>query len=101
MSKAAVKASTYDVIRSPLITEKSTILGELNKYSFKIAPSATKKQVKEAVEAIFEVEVKKVNVLNVKGKVKRFRGRIGKRSGYRKAIVTLPEGKTIDVLGGA
>lgn len=101
MSKTAIKASTYDIIRSPIITEKSTVLGELNKYSFKIASYATKVQVKEAVEQIFGTEVKKVNVLNVKGKTKRFRGRLGKRPGYRKAIVTLPEGKTLDVLTGA
>lgn len=100
MSKTALKASTYDIIRSPLITEKATLLGELNKYSFKVSATATKPQVKEAVESIFNVEVKKVNILNVKGKTKRFRGRLGKRSGYRKAIVTLPEGITIDALGG-
>ncbi len=90
----------YDVIHKPLITEKSTILGQFNKVTFRVRTDATKKHIKEAVEKLFNVEVKAVNTINQQGKVKRFRGRIGKRNDFKKAIVTLAEGQTIDVMGG-
>ncbi|KMO37130.1 50S ribosomal protein L23 [Methylobacterium variabile] len=90
----------YDVIVSPVITEKATNLSELNKVVFRVAPKATKPQIKEAVEKLFEVKVKSVNTLVTKGKSKIFRGQRGQRSDVKKAIVTLEEGQTIDVTTG-
>ncbi|GJD63001.1 MULTISPECIES: 50S ribosomal protein L23 [Methylobacterium] len=90
----------YDVIVSPVITEKATNLSELNKVVFRVAPKATKPQIKEAVEKLFEVKVKSVNTLVTKGKTKMFRGQRGQRSDVKKAIVTLEEGQTIDVTTG-
>lgn len=90
----------YDLIRKPIITEKTTILSEQNKYTFEVQDSANKVEVKSAIENIFNVKVKKVNMLNVKGKVKRFKGRIGRQSDVKKAIVTLEENHTIDLSGG-
>ena len=90
----------YDLIRKPLITEKSTILGEQNKHVFEVAPAANKGSIKKAIEEIFDVKVKSVNILNQKGKVKRFKGIIGRRSDVKKAIVTLETDHTIDLAGG-
>ncbi|MET7243181.1 50S ribosomal protein L23 [Methylobacterium sp. EM32] len=90
----------YDVIVSPVITEKATNLSELNKVVFRVAPKATKPQIKEAVEKLFEVKVKSVNTLTTKGKSKMFRGQRGQRSDVKKAIVTLEEGQSIDVTTG-
>ncbi|AWB21888.1 50S ribosomal protein L23 [Methylobacterium currus] len=90
----------YDVIVSPVITEKATNLSELNKVVFRVAPKATKPQIKEAVEKLFEVKVKSVNTLTTKGKAKMFRGQRGQRSDVKKAIVTLEEGQSIDVTTG-
>ncbi|ACL56899.1 50S ribosomal protein L23 [Methylobacterium nodulans] len=90
----------YDVIVAPVITEKATNLSELNKVVFRVAPKATKPQIKEAVEKLFEVKVKSVNTLVTKGKTKMFRGQRGQRSDVKKAIVTLEEGQTIDVTTG-
>lgn len=90
----------YDLIKRPLITEKTTILSEQNKYTFVVAEIANKASVKSAIEKIFEVKVKKVNVLNVKGKKKRFKGRIGTQSDIKKAIVTLEKDNVIDYSGG-
>jgi len=90
----------YDVIVSPVITEKATNLSELNKVVFRVAPGATKPQIKEAVERLFEVKVLAVNTLVTKGKEKVFRGRKGRRSDVKKAIVTLAEGQSIDVTTG-
>ena len=90
----------YDVIVSPVITEKATNLSELNKVVFRVAPKATKPQIKDAVEKLFEVKVKSVNTLVTKGKAKMFRGQRGQRSDVKKAIVTLEEGQTIDVTTG-
>jgi len=90
----------YDLIRKPIITEKSTILGEHGKYVFEVSPSSNKISIKKAIEEIFGVKVKAVNVLNQKGKVKRFRGVIGRRSDVKKAIVTLEKDHTIDLAGG-
>ena len=95
-----VKLSHYDVIRAPVITEKSTILSENNQVVFRVADDATKPQIKEAVESLFKVKVTAVNTINVKGKTKRFRGRMGRRSDVKKAIVTLAEGQTIDIATG-
>lgn len=90
----------YDVILAPHITEKSTLLSENNAVVFKVAESATKPQIKEAVEALFDVKVAGVNTIVQKGKVKRWKGRPYKRSDVKKAIVTLAEGQSIDVTSG-
>ena len=90
----------YDVIVSPVITEKATNLSEHNKVVFRVKPDATKPQIKEAIERLFDVKVKSVNTLVTKGKVKMFRGTRGQRSDVKKAVVTLEEGQTIDVTTG-
>lgn len=95
-----MKPEHYDVILSPVITEKATMLSEHNQVVFKVAGSSTKPAIKAAVEAIFNVKVTGVNTLVVKGKVKRFKGRTGRRSDVKKAIVTLAEGAKIDVTTG-
>ena len=90
----------YDIILSPVITEKATIASEHNKVVFKVASTATKPQIKEAVEKLFDVKVKRVNTLVREGKVKIFKGRPGQRSDSKRAIVTLEEGHKIDVTTG-
>lgn len=90
----------YDLIRSPIITEKTTNLSEQNKFTFEVSIEAKKPLVKQAIEKIFAVKVKKVNILNVKGKTKRFKGRTGRQSDVKKAIVTLEKEYTIDFAGG-
>jgi large subunit ribosomal protein L23 len=90
----------YDVIVSPIITEKATIASENNQVVFKVARTASKPEIKAAVEALFGVKVKAVNTLVRKGKVKRFRGTLGRQSDLKKAIVTLAEGSSIDVSTG-
>ena len=97
---ADVKEHHYDVIRRPLITEKSTLVAEDNKIVFEVAIDANKPQIKEAVEGLFGVKVKAVNTTITKGKVKRFRGQPGRRKDVKKAYVTLEEGNTIDVTTG-
>lgn len=99
-SSVSRNARLYDVIVRPVVTEKSTSAAEQNKVTFKISPTATKRDVKAAVEAIFNVSVVKVNTINVEGKVKKFRGREGQRSDSRKAIVTLAPGQSIDLAAG-
>ena len=86
----------YEIIRSPLISDKSTFISQFNYYVFKVSPNSSKKEIKNAVENIFKVEVKSVNTLNQKGKKKRFRGKVGFRAGTKKAFVKLAEGQTID-----
>ena len=93
-------ARHYDVILSPHITEKATVLSEQNKVVFKVAHDATKDEIAAAVEELFKVNVLKVNTIVTKGKSKRFRGILGKRSDVKKAIVTLAEGQSIDVTTG-
>jgi large subunit ribosomal protein L23 len=90
----------YDVIIAPVITEKATTASEHNQVVFKVARNATKPQIKEAVEKLFDVKVKSVNTLVRKGKKKAFRGRMGQQSDVKKAIVTLEEGHRIDVTTG-
>ena len=90
----------YDVIVSPVITEKATIASEENKVVFKVRKDATKPQIKEAVEAVFGVKVKAVNTVVAKGKAKKFRGRAGERSDKKKAYVMLEAGQSIDVSTG-
>jgi large subunit ribosomal protein L23 len=90
----------YDVIVSPVITEKATILSEQNKVVFKVRKDATKPQIKAAVEKLFDVKVRAVNTILTEGKMKVFKGRLGQRSDVKKAIVTLEEGQKIDVTTG-
>jgi large subunit ribosomal protein L23 len=87
----------YDVIRSPLVTEKSTMASENGQVVFKVAMSATKPDIKEAIERLFNVKVVAVNTLIRKGKTKRFKGVKGQQGDFKKAIVTLEEGQTIDI----
>jgi len=93
-------ARHYDTIVSPIITEKATIASESNQFVFKVARSATKPQIKAAVEALFEVKVTGVNTLVRKGKAKTFRGVRGRQQDFKKAIVTLADGHRIDVTTG-
>jgi large subunit ribosomal protein L23 len=90
----------YDTILSPVITEKSTLLSERNQVIFRVPMTATKPEIKSAIETLFKVKVKAVNTLVAKGKVKRFRGVEGERKDIKKAIVTLEEGHRIDVTTG-
>ncbi|MCG6885468.1 MAG: 50S ribosomal protein L23 [Silicimonas sp.] len=90
----------YDVIRKPIITEKTTMASEAGAVVFEVAIDSTKPQIKAAVEGLFGVKVKAVNTTITKGKVKRFRGQMGKRKDVKKAYVTLEEGNTIDVTTG-
>jgi large subunit ribosomal protein L23 len=90
----------YDVIIAPVITEKATMASERNQVTFRVARNATKPQIKEAVEKLFDVKVKSVNTLVRKGKIKGFRGVWGEQSDVKKAIVTLEEGHRIDVTTG-
>ena len=87
----------YDVIRSPAVTEKSTTASEHSQVVFKVAMSATKPEIKEAMERLFSVKVLAVNTLIRKGKIKRFKGVRGRQSDFKKAIVTLAEGQAIDI----
>ncbi len=94
------KAALYDVIRRPIITEKATQASESGAVVFEVAMQADKPTIKEAIETLFNVKVKAVNTTITKGKVKRFRGKLGTRSDVKKAYVTLVEGNTIDVTTG-
>ncbi|MBE9475699.1 MAG: 50S ribosomal protein L23 [Proteobacteria bacterium] len=96
----STKAELYDVIRKPIVTEKATMASEHNAVVFEVNIDANKPQIKEAVETLFGVKVKAVNTTITKGKVKRFRGQLGKRKDVKKAYVTLEEGNTIDVSTG-
>ena len=96
----SAKPEQYDVIRKPIITEKSTMASEAGAVVFEVAMDSTKPQIKEAVEGLFGVKVKAVNTTITKGKAKRFRGQMGKRKDVKKAYVTLEEGNTIDVTTG-
>ena len=90
----------YDVIVSPVITEKSTMASEDNQVVFNVAREASKPEIKKAVESLFGVKVTAVNTVLRKGKVKRFRGHLGRQSDVKKAFVTLAEGQSIDVTTG-
>jgi large subunit ribosomal protein L23 len=95
-----LKPQHYDIIRKPVITEKATLASESNAVVFEVHKDATKPSIREAVEALFGVKVKAVNTLVTKGKVKRFRGRLGRRNDVKKAYVTLEDGNAIDVTTG-
>jgi len=90
----------YDVLVGPLVTEKATMLSEYGQIAFRVRLDATKAEIRRAVENLFDVKVTAVNTLRVKGKTKLFRGRRGRRSDYKKAIVTLAEGQNVDFLTG-
>ena len=96
----ALDPSLYDVLSAPMITEKATMASQYNQVMFRVPLSATKPDIKRAVEALFKVSVKAVNTSITKGKTKRFRGLPGRRSDVKKAIVTLAEGQSIDVTTG-
>lgn len=86
----------YDIIVSPIVTEKTNVqLSNNNQYSFKVVNSATKEDIKKAIETIFGVNVEKINIINTDGKVKRFKGTIGRRSSVKKAVVTIKNGQEI------
>ena len=88
----------YEIIRNPLISEKSTFVSQFNYYVFKVSPKSNKSEIKQAVEKLFNVKVVNVNTLNQKGKVKKFRNKIGRRASFKKAIVTLKDGDVIDYI---
>ena len=90
----------YDIIRRPIITEKATMASENGTVAFEVSINSTKNQIKNAIENLFNVKVNSVNTLIIKGKVKKFRGKLGKRRDLKKAYVTLAEGNTIDVSTG-
>ena len=90
----------YNTILGPVVTEKSTLGSEHNQVTFRVRLDAKKPEIKQAVEGLFKVKVKAVNTMRVKGKTKRFRGRVGRRSDWKKAIVTLAEGEMLDVTTG-
>jgi large subunit ribosomal protein L23 len=96
----SVNPEHYDVIRRPIITEKATMASEHGAVVFEVGVEASKPQIKEAVEKLFNVKVKAINTVLTKGKTKRFRGRPGRRRDVKKAYVTLEEGNTIDVTTG-
>jgi large subunit ribosomal protein L23 len=101
MKKITVsKARAYDLVRAPVITEKATMGSEYGQVTFRVPLDATKGEIKAAVESVFNVKVKAVNTLRQLGKTKRFRGHVGRRSDYKKAIVSLAAGQTIDVTTG-
>jgi large subunit ribosomal protein L23 len=94
------KYSNYDIIRNPVVTEKSTNASEHSQVVFDVRIDATKPEIKAAVEALFSVKVKAVNTLVRKGKIKRFAGRLGTRNDVKKAVVTLVDGQSIDISSG-
>ena len=94
------RARMYEIIRAPLVTEKSTHQSEHSQISFKVSLDATKPEIKQAVEGLFKVKVKAVNTLRVEGKNKMFRGMRGRRSDWKKAIISLVDGEKIDLTTG-
>ena len=100
MATLIVKNRDYDVILSPVITEKATRILENNQVVFKVSTKATKPQIKNAIEALYNVEVISVNTINIKGKSKIFKGIKGKRTDIRKAVIRLKEGQSIDLSTG-
>ena len=92
--------AAFDIILSPVITEKSTNLNALNKLTFKVAKDANKSSIKKSIEKLYKVEVIKVNTILSKPRVKMVKGKVGSKTGYKKAIVTLKEGQTIDMTAG-
>lgn len=103
LTAKTIKISTermYEVVRRPVITEKATFISEHNQVTFRVPLDATKPEIQAAIEGLFKVKVEAVNTLRHKGKLKRFRGRLGRQSDTKKAIITLAEGHSIDVTTG-
>jgi large subunit ribosomal protein L23 len=101
MSKLSIsKERAYDIVRSPVITEKATLGSEHNQVTFRVPLDASKPEIKAAIETVFNVKVKAVNTLRQLGKTKRFKGFVGKRNDVKKAVVSLAEGHSIDVTTG-
>jgi len=100
MSSKSAKSEHFDTLLRPVVTEKSTLGSEHNQVTFQVRIDATKPEIKEAVEGVFGVKVKAVNTLRQQGKQKRFRGKLGKRPDFKKAIITLVEGEVIDITTG-
>ncbi len=98
--KAISQERMYEVIRSPVVTEKTTFISEYNQIVFNVAIDSNKSEIKAAIENLFKVKVKSVNTLRQNGKIKRFKGTVGKRPEFKKAFVTLEEGNSIDVTTG-
>jgi large subunit ribosomal protein L23 len=90
----------YEIVQAPVVTEKTTMASEHNQVTFRVPLDATKREIKVAIETLFKVKVTAVNTIRTLGKVKRFRGRLGKRSDGKKAMITLAEGSRIDVTTG-
>ena len=95
-----MKINYIDSVKSPVITEKATIMSEQNKTVFKVHPSANKKNIKKNIEKLFKVNVVKINIINIKSKYKLRQGRTSEKKGYKKAIVTLKKGQSIDLTTG-
>tara|TARA_B100000242_G_C42821140_1_gene381610 strand:+ start:353 stop:643 length:291 start_codon:yes stop_codon:yes gene_type:complete len=95
-----MKINYIDSIKSPVITEKATIMSEQNKTVFKVHPSANKKNIKKNIEKIFKVKVTKINIINIKSKYKLRQGKTSVKKGYKKAIITLKKGQSIDLTTG-
>ena len=92
-------AQYYDIVRKPLVTEKSTVLQAIrNQYTFAVAPAANKSEIRKAIQTLFDVHVEKVRIINVPGKFRRFLGRPGRTTPWKKALVTLREGETIEIV---
>ena len=100
VGKSISRERMYEVIRAPVITEKSTIISDHNQVAFTVAIDASKTEIRAAIEHLFDVKVTAVNTLIRKGKAKRFRGRPGRRSDEKRAIVTLAEGQRLDITTG-
>jgi large subunit ribosomal protein L23 len=103
MAKAETKNTTernYEILRNPLVTEKTTIGSQYGQFTFQVPMDASKPEIKTAVETLWKVKVEKVNTLIQKGKTKRFKGIMGRRNNYKKAIITLQEGQAIDFSEG-
>tara|TARA_B100001027_G_C16184955_1_gene293298 strand:- start:101 stop:394 length:294 start_codon:yes stop_codon:yes gene_type:complete len=95
-----MKSQLYEIIKQPVVTEKTTKISENNQFVFKVENTCSKLDIKNAVEKIFKVKVKSVNTIKIKGKTKVFKGTKGRRSDYKKAVVTLKKGETLDYSGG-
>ena len=95
-----MKSQLYEIIKQPVVTEKTTKISENNQFVFKVENKSSKQDIKIAIEKIFKVKVKSINTIKIKGKTKVFKGTKGRRSDYKKAVVTLKKGETLDYSGG-
>ena len=95
-----MKINTYEIIKQPVVTEKTTKMSENNQFVFKVESTSSKENIKKAVEKLFKVKIKSINTIKIKGKTKIFKGTKGRRSDYKKAVVTLKSGETLDYSGG-